>query len=76
MGKREELIEAAQDALDANWRENHRMMATRAVDAVIAKLKEVDGQMIAAAANEAAKTGAGDFVAILRAVVSTLEPKP
>lgn len=36
---REALITAAQDALDANWRENHRMMATAAAEAVIDRLR-------------------------------------
>lgn len=37
---RDNLIQAAQDALDANWRENHRMQAIAAVDAVIDGLRD------------------------------------
>lgn len=37
---RDKLIIAAQDALDRNWRENHRMMATAAVDAMLAMIAE------------------------------------
>ncbi|ODP39234.1 hypothetical protein [Sphingomonas turrisvirgatae] len=35
----QDLIVAAQDALDANWRENPRMMATAAVEAVLRHLR-------------------------------------
>lgn len=79
MTMREACIIAAQDAIDANWRENPRMMATYAFDAILARLRDPDEAMVEAGSLVAVRDfiPADQFIPeTFRAMLSTLTLDP